>query len=333
MSDPTELTPLRELTTMHVGGPAERLLVATTRDELIAFAQELAAGAHPWCVLGGGSNSVFDESGYAGTVLLVRTQGIEELHRGHADPESVFLRVQAGHGWDALVSSAVDRGLAGIESLSGIPGTAGAAPIQNIGAYGQEVASVLRSIEFVDAETGELEELAASDLGLGYRSSALKHERRGVVVSLVIELTRSDDPLADVRQSVLEQRKSKGMVYDALDPDTHGCGSFFMNPIVSAAFAETLPVDAPRWPIHSDDVTSPVKLSAAWLIEYAGVHKGFTLPGSGAAISTKHALAITNRGGATAQQVAELARFVVQRVQQDTGVILRPEPVAYGIEI
>lgn len=334
MSHPDEQKPLRELTTMQVGGFAERVLVATSREELIGFARELAEDAHPWCVLAGGSNSIFSDAGFAGTVLLVRTEGIEELsHSDSMQPSSVLLRVQAGHEWDDLVRYSVEHGYAGIESLSGIPGSVGAAPIQNIGAYGQEVATVLRSIEFVDAETGDLEEIPAVQLELGYRSSALKHGRRGVVVSILVELSVVEQPLVQERERVLELRRSKGMVSDANDRDSHSAGSFFVNPIVSESFASTLPVDAPRWPAGERDGLTLVKLSAAWLIEYAGITKGFTLPGSNAAISSKHSLAITNRGGATAEQVAELARFVVQRVQQDTGVILHPEPVVYGLEI
>lgn len=337
MSHPDQLKSLRELTTMRVGGTVERMLVATTREQLIEYARELAADAHPWCVLGGGSNSIFSDEPCSRTVLLVRTEGIEEIEppeaSGHADESSVWLRVQAGHEWDALVQYAVDRGYAGIESLSGIPGTTGAAPIQNIGAYGQEVSTVLRSIEFVDAETAELIELSADELELGYRSSALKHGRNGVVVAIVLELSRSAEPLQAERERVLALRASKGMVLDAHDPDTHSAGSFFMNPIVREEFAKTLPANAPRWDVGTRDGVRLVKLSAAWLIEYSGVTKGFALPGSGASISHKHALAITNQGNATAAQVAELARYVVQRVQSDTGVILHPEPVLYGLEI
>lgn len=333
MTHPDQQKALADLTTMGVGGHAQRMLVATTRDELIACAREVSMDAHPWCVLGGGSNSVFSDAGFYGTVLLVRTHGIEEVEPADASPASVFLRVQAGHDWDALVTYTVERGYAGIESLSGIPGTAGAAPIQNIGAYGQEVGSVLRSIEFFDADTGELEEIPADELELGYRSSALKHGRRGVVISILMELERSIEPLAEDRARVLGLRAAKGMVYDSIDADTHSCGSFFVNPIVSAEFAQSLPSAAPSWSVDGRDGVEMVKLSAAWLIEYAGVTKGFALPGSDAAISSKHSLAITNRGSATAEQVAELARFVVQRVQQDTGVILNPEPIVYGLEI
>lgn len=333
MTHPDQQKALADLTTMGVGGHAQRMLVATTRDELITCAREVSMDAHPWCVLGGGSNSVFSDAGFDGTVLLVRTHGIEEVEPADASTASVFLRVQAGHDWDALVAFAVERGYAGIESLSGIPGTAGAAPIQNIGAYGQEVGTVLRSIEFFDADTGELEEIPVNELELGYRSSALKHGRRGVVVSILIELARSIEPLLEERQRVLALRSAKGMVFNASDVDTHSCGSFFVNPIVSEDFARSLPSDAPNWSVVDRHGVPMVKLSAAWLIEYAGVTKGFSLPGSHAAISSKHSLAITNRGHATAEQVAELARFVVQRVQQDTGVILNPEPIIYGLEI
>lgn len=366
MSHPDERRPLSELTTVGVGGDAERLLVATTREQLVRFASELTAADHPWCVLAGGSNVVFADEGYPGTVLLVRTSGIEEVDMPRTKPGSVFLRVQAGHEWDALVEFAVEQGLSGIEALSGIPGSAGAAPMQNIGAYGQELSSVLHSVEFFDTETGAIEEIRAFELDLQYRSSALKHERTGVVISILIELHRDardgdagDEnrgseslsqpvryaqlanalgveleervPLREVREKVLALRAAKGMVFDPADPDTHSTGSFFMNPIVSVEFARDLPGDAPRWPVVSHDGVERVKLSAAWLIEYSGVQKGFSLPGSNASVSAKHSLALTNRGGATAAQIAELARYVSQRVQAETGVILQPEAILFGL--
>lgn len=350
-------TPLSELTTIGVGGPAERMLIATSRDELVRFASELAAADHDWCVLAGGSNTVFADEGFAGTVLLVRTSGIEQVEMPHATAGSVFLRVQAGHEWDAVVAHAVAHGFAGIEALSGIPGSAGAAPIQNIGAYGQEISSVLHSVEFFDTDTGAIEEIRTFELELGYRTSVLKHQLRGVVISVLLELRAAEPavdalsepihyaqlatalgvelgdrvPLREVRAKVLELRASKGMVFNPADPDSHSAGSFFINPIVTERFASELPESAPRWPAGTHNGNELVKLSAAWLIEYSGVRKGFALPGSNAAISSKHSLAITNRGGATAEQVSELARYVLQLVQAETGVILQPEPILFGL--
>lgn len=347
---------LSELTTMGVGGPARRMLVANTHTELLEFARELSSEDESWCILAGGSNSLFRDDGFAGTVLVVRSAGIEELQD---DDSRVTLRVQAGHNWDEFVAYAVDRGLSGVEALSGIPGSVGAAPIQNIGAYGQEVSSALKSVEFFDTETGEVLELPVEELELGYRDSIFKRGRHGVIVSVVFTLHRDAGaevalsqpvqyaqlatalgvelgtrvPIQDVRAQVLALRSAKGMVYSPDDLDSHGAGSFFMNPVVSEAFARQLPDSAPRWPAGEVDGVPVVKLSAAWLIEHAGIQKGYALPGSAAALSTKHSLAITNRGGATAEQVAELARFIATRVLSDTGILLLPEPVSYGLEL
>lgn len=347
--DPT--TPLATLTTMAVGGVPSHYRVATTRDELARFASELSVGDEPWCVLAGGSNSIFSDAGFPGTVLLVRTSGIAEER---ATKSTVQFRVEAGHTWDDLVAYAVNHALSGIEALSGIPGSVGAAPIQNIGAYGQEFASVLRSVEFFDSELGGIVNLPAEELELGYRTSAFKQGRRGVVLSVLIELERSPlsqpiqstqvadalsvemdvrAPLQAVRDAVIALRSAKGMVWSPNDTDSHGAGSFFVNPIVPAALRDVFPENLASWPFGTLDGVELVKLSAAWLIEHVGITKGYRLPGSSAALSDKHALAITNRGGATAEQVAELARFVQLRVQADTGVLLQPEPVLYGIEL
>lgn len=382
-------TPLAELTTMRVGGPAARLLVARSADELVERANELWDAEEPWLLLGGGSNTVVSDEGFPGTVLLVDFDGVERIETGEEAPGTVRLRVQAGHDWDALVAECVERGWAGIEALSGIPGFAGAAPVQNIGAYGTELSDVLHSIRFLDRFAGGVRTITADELELSYRDSAIKRGLEGVVLSIDLVLgegsrrARHGDgegpvlsapiayaqlanalgvelgarvPLADVRREVLRLRASKGMVLDPADHDTWSSGSFFTNPIVSERFSRTLPEHAPRFPVGGAEpapavtsleeiaaglplrVPSPapeprVKLSAAWLIEHSGVERGFRLPGSGAAISSKHTLAITNRGGATAAQVAELGRFVVQRVQQEFGVVLVPEPNLYGLEI
>lgn len=367
---------LAELTTMRVGGPAERVVVAHTADELIELANGLWEGDEPWLLLGGGSNTIVSDEGFPGPVLLVRTSGIEIVKQSDS---SVRIRVQAGHDWDRLVAECVSRDWGGIEALSGIPGLVGAAPVQNIGAYGQELSDVLHSIEFLDASTGEPRRIAAPDLKLSYRDSVIKQGLEGVVLSVDLmlrpgasspiayeQLARAlgagigdERPIADVREAVLALRGSKGMVLDEADHDTWSAGSFFTNPIVHESFARTLPVDAPRFPVAPvadpepvvigldelatlDALPQPrqaaqaerrVKLSAAWLIDHAGIKKGTRLPGSGAAVSSKHTLAITNHGGATAGQVAELARFIVQRVQQEFGVILVPEPNLYGLEL
>ncbi|MFC4222498.1 UDP-N-acetylmuramate dehydrogenase [Lysinibacter cavernae] len=374
----------RDLTTMKVGGQVERAVVATTSDELVAAATDAWQQGDDWMLLAGGSNTVVAEEGFEGTVILVRSEGIERLELGpDADPLAVRLRIQAGHSWDAVVEHAVANGWAGIEALSGIPGSAGAAPIQNIGAYGQEVAEVLHSVTFLDHETGVVSRIPASELGLGYRTSVIKQGRLGVVLSIDINLVAGEDtanPLSspvryaqladalaidigstvaikELRRTVIRLRASKGMVLDPADQDSVSAGSFFTNPIVTESFARALPPGAPRWPVQPEDqfvaVTSleelasgmPLrqpdthagprmeKLSAAWLIEQSGITRGYQLPGSQAAISSKHTLAITNRGRATANDVAQLARFVQQRVQSEFGVTLQPEPVLIGLEL
>lgn len=363
---------------MRVGGPIEQLIVARNRDELVGFARELWGSSEPWILLGGGSNTVVADEGFEGTVLLVRNEGVDRVVDDSVS-DHVRLRVQAGQDWDALVAFCVEQGWSGIEALSGIPGLAGAAPVQNIGAYGAELEDVLHSIEFLDSMTGEVLRLPASELKFGYRTSSIKQGREGVVLSIDLLLhagngglsapigygqlaaalgvsTGDRVPLRELREAVLALRASKGMVLSAEDHDSWSSGSFFTNPIVSEHFARNLPDEAPRFLIEDDEpeavtisiedlergVIPPmpvpaqprlVKLSAAWLIEHAGVNKGFRLPGSGAAISSKHTLAITNRGAASADDVAQLARLVIQRVQQEFGVLLAPEPNLYGLEL
>ena len=364
------MTELRELTTLRVGGPADRVLEPSTRDELVDAALGLWAGVDDWLVLGGGSNVVISDEGIDGEVLHVVTRGISQ--QPHEDG-TVHLLVEAGEPWDAVVAHAVENGLAGIESLSGIPGSAGAAPIQNIGAYGQELSGSLVGIDFLDFGSGEVQHLAASELGLGYRSSALKRGRLGVVLGIELALAASAGrlslpiaydqlaralgvelgaraPLAEVRAAVLALRASKGMVLDAADPDSVSAGSFFTNPIVSENFARGLPSDAPRWPTEPEPpaqvlpLGAPipaapssgeylVKLGAAWLIEHSGIARGFALPGSGAAISSKHTLAIINTGHATAHDIVQLANFVQTRVMAEFGVLLQPEPVLVGVSL
>ena len=361
---------LSAYTTLRVGGPARELLVATSADHLVETMNEVWASGEPWLLLGGGSNVLIGDEGFDGTVVRVQSEGIEV--RDGAAPGIVRVRVQAGHSWDALVAHAVAQGWAGIEGLSGIPGSTGAAPIQNIGAYGQELKESLVSIEFLDYLSGELMTLTAAELELDYRTSVLKQGRLGAVITVDLELAQTDGlsqpiaydqlagalgvavgtrvPLADVRSTVLALRASKGMVLSPTDPDSVSAGSFFTNPIVGENFARTLPEAAPRWLMEpepadrvvplGEDPAPPaersdfrVKLSAAWLIERAGIGKGFSLPGSRAAISSKHTLALTNRGGATAEEIASLARYVQTRVMSEFGVRLHPEPVFVGVEL
>lgn len=342
----TEPLALADLTTIGVGGVPERLRIALTRDEIIAEALEMWAEADEWLVLGGGSNLVVADEIPNLQVLQVSGQGANWVATG----PTVTVQAAAGTNWDVLVNFAVDQGFAGIEALSGIPGSVGAAPVQNIGAYGAELASVLTKVEFLDYLTGEVVTLPAAELGLGYRDSIFKRGRQGIITMVELQLQKLNGlsapiafpqlanalgvelgaqlPLAQVRSAVLALRNSKGMVYNPTDADTRGCGSFFTNPIVSDRLARTLPADAPRWEVDQDGLR--VKLSAAWLIERAGIPKGFALPGSGAGLSGKHTLAITNRGGATAEDVLQLAEFIQLRVANQFGVNLQPEPNLIG---
>ncbi|MWV58427.1 UDP-N-acetylmuramate dehydrogenase [Rathayibacter sp. VKM Ac-2754] len=370
---------LSELTTLRVGGPAESVLEARTEAELVEVLAQVWADDEPWLLIGGGSNLLIGDDGFEGAVVLVRTTGIERLESSR--PGAVHLRVQAGESWDGLVATTVERGWAGLEALSGIPGTVGASPVQNIGAYGQELSDTLVAVTFLDEGAREPIRLTAEELGLGYRTSVIKQGRRGAVLAVELLLEEAEDgtggspvayaqlasalgvalgdrvPLAAVRETVLRLRASKGMVLDAADPDTASAGSFFTNPLVTTAFAGGLPPAAPRWtvePVHEAEVVTPlsaveagepigvpapsapgelVKLSAAWLIEHAGVSRGFALPGSRAAVSSKHTLALTNRGGARAEEVAELARYVQGRVLAEFGVLLHPEPVVVGTTV
>jgi UDP-N-acetylmuramate dehydrogenase len=335
------------LTSLAVGGRISRLLEPTTVPALIDAVRD-AWEDDDWLLLGGGSNLLVADEGFEGTVVHVLTRGIEH--------DGTTLRVQAGEPWEAVVDYAVRNGLAGIEALSGIPGSAGAGPIQNIGAYGQELSSRLVAIEFLDHASGALQRVAAADLELGYRSSAMKRGLRGLVVSIELALERpvaglgapvayeqlaaalgvgvgERVALAEVRSAVLALRAAKGMLLSGDDPDSVSAGSFFTNPIVSENFARSLPADAPRWLLDPDAPQTSVKISAAWLIERAGIRRGFSLPGSHAAISGKHTLAIVNTGGASAAEIAQLARYVQQRVANDFGVILQPEPVLVGVQL
>lgn len=374
-----EPIPLAQLTTLRVGGAPMRMFDAATADELVEILRDIWADGEPWFVLGGGSNLLVGDEPFEGSVVRVRTEGIERLPASR--PGLVRLRVQAGHDWDELVAHTVAEGFAGIEAMSGIPGTVGAAPIQNVGAYGQEIVQTLVEVELIDESTGEVSTVPAAELGLGFRTSVLKHHhgsvpaRRAVILSVTLELAEvghTERPIAGeqlrtalglapddavdvvwIREHVLATRRRKGMVLDDGDPDTYSAGSFFQNAIVSASFARTLPEGCPRWPVAPDvdpvlviplesydgylpppvSQESDVKVSAGWLIEYSGLTKGYRLPHSRAALSSKHALALTNRGGATAAEIAQLARFVQQRVQSESGLILQPEPVLIGVEL
>jgi UDP-N-acetylmuramate dehydrogenase len=349
---------LSTLTTLQVGGPADTVVTVVDPAALVGEIEEVWAEAEDWLVLGGGSNLLISDEGFPGTVIRIATLGIDRSE--DAAPGTAHLLVQAGEPWDELVAWTVSQGLVGIESLSGIPGASGAAPIQNIGAYGQEVGSSLTAVHFLDYQTGMLSRMPVAELELGYRTSVFKRGLRGVVTAIELQLADPAGigqralsspiayaqlasalgvgigdrvPLDLVREAVLGLRGSKGMLIDPADPDSRSAGSFFTNPIVSTTFAADLPTDAPRFSVDGIDEDRAVKLSAAWLIEQSGIPRGFSLPGSDAAVSSKHTLALVNRGHATAEQIAELARYIRARVLAEFGLHLQAEPVLVGVSL
>ncbi|MGN9810679.1 UDP-N-acetylmuramate dehydrogenase [Micromonospora sp. BQ11] len=341
---------LAPYTTLRLGGVADRVVTATTADDIVQAVRE-ADG--PVLVLAGGSNVVIGDAGFAGTVVLVRSRGVRVLDE---DDDTVTVRVEAGEPWDDLVARTVANGWSGLECLSGIPGSTGATPIQNVGAYGQEVAETITGVQVYDRVAGTTDRIAAADCGFAYRSSIFKYSDRWVVLSVDFRLGRSPlsgpiryaelarslgvevggrVPLADARATVLRLRAGKGMVLDGVDPDTWSVGSFFTNPVLDRAAYERLRERAadigepPAWPSTGDTV----KVSAAWLIDKAGFGKGH--PGlGGVAISTKHTLALTNRSGtATTAALVALAREIRDGVQSRFGVTLHPEPVLVNCAI
>lgn len=355
---------LSELTTAQIGGPARTYVRATTEQEIISALKAADEAGDKVLVVGGGSNLLIADEGFDGTVLHIASQGIEDI--GNYSCGGANLRVQAGHSWDAFVAYAVENEFSGLEALSGIPGTVGATPVQNVGAYGAEVAQVISSVRTWDRQTGGYKTFANADLNFAYRDSILKQTTvdgspRYVVLTVDFQLPhgsqsapiryaelarqlgveageRADSRL--VRETVLRLRAGKGMVLDASDRDTYSTGSFFTNPIVDEAVAAALPEDAPRFPATTatgQPLPGKVKLSAAWLIQHAGFDKGFGLEGDAleiaggrASLSTKHTLAITNRGGASTADVAAIARAVRAGVEEAFGVRLVPEPVTVG---
>ena len=337
-----ENVPLAPLTTIGIGGPARFFVRATSIDELT---EALAwAGERPVFLLGGGSNLLISDAGFDGLVIHLDLRGVTV----ESEDEHAMVKVAAGERWDEFVALAVKNAWAGVECLSGIPGSTGATPIQNVGAYGQEVAETIARVETLDRTTGKVVWFTNEECRFGYRSSLFKNVERDryVVLSVTFRLKRggcatirypelqkyvdergvSADDLQGVRDAVIAIRKRKGMVLDPDDPDTRSDGSFFMNPIVSReqyeAFAKIAP-DAPHFPAGGD-----VKLSAAWLIEHAGFHKGFVHGNVG--LSSKHSLALINRGDGTAAEVVELVGMIQSRVREAFGVEIHPEPNFVG---
>ena len=336
------MTDLSKYTTLHVGGPAQKIVHARTEAELIATVHDADEAGRPILILGGGSNMLVADEGFSGTVIRVETSGnsyeIDACSGG-------MLQVSAGESWDEFVAFTIEKGLANLECLSGIPGTIGGAPIQNIGAYGHEVSEVIARVRAYDRREKSVKTFAASDCKFSYRSSRFKEEPgRWVILDLTFQLRRGEKslpiqyaelanalglkigdraPIKDIREAVLVIRSHKGM----LAGDSWSAGSFFTNPILSAELASQLPESAPRWPLSD----GRVKTSAAWLMENAGVHKGDRY--EGAAISPKHVLALTNTGNAKAQDLIELARSARSKVEAAFGITLAAEVQLIGVTL
>lgn len=339
-------------TTLRLGGPATRFVVAERSADVVTTVRAADADGEPLLVLGGGSNLVVGDDGFDGTVVHIATQGVGYDRLGDG---SVQLTVEAGMDWDALVARTVGEELGGLECLSGIPGLVGATPVQNVGAYGVEVARPLVSVDLLDRRCGQVRTVAAAELGLGYRTSVLKGTDSAVVLRVrfvladgglsapirYAELARTLGvragarvPVADARAAVLELRRGKGMLLDPDDHDTWSPGSFFTNPVladeaVPAVLARAGNADMPTYPAG----VGRTKLSAAWLIEHAGFPRGYAGPGGRVALSGKHTLAFTNRGGATTRDLLALAREVADGVHAKFGVVLSPEPVLVGCSL
>jgi UDP-N-acetylmuramate dehydrogenase len=333
---------LRERTTLALGGPARRIARVADPDSLREALERNDGG--PVAVLGAGSNLIVADRGFSG-LLLQSTD-----RRREYDPDSGELQVGGGHDWDDLVRFAVEQGASGIECMSGIPGLCGAAPVQNIGAYGQELSGVLESVEAVDLASGRTHSFSAVECAFGYRRSRFKEEEAGrwFITRIRLRLrpggtptlgyrelvealgTETDPPLERVRQEVLRLRRSKSMVYDPSDANHRSAGSFFTNPVVSAEIAAEVENRAgapvPAWPVED----GRMKLAAAWLIERAGFGKGHRQGRVG--LSTRHVLALVNLGGATTVELLDLARSVRDAVAERFGIRLRPEPVPLGFE-
>lgn len=374
MTTTVETPALASLTTLRLGGPAGRFVEASTEDELVAAVRDADAAGESVLVLGGGSNLVVADAGFPGLVVRDTRTGVVVDDADSCGGASI--RVPAGTPWVDVVDRAVASGWVGVEALAGIPGSTGATPVQNVGAYGQEVSGVISTVRVWDREQARVRTLALVDLALGYRTSVLKRSLRAddggpsrwaptpryVVLDVGFQLrlgtlsapvaypelarrlgvaVGARAPLEEVRAAVLELRAGKGMVLDDADPDTWSAGSFFTNPVLPADVADGLPDGAPRFAVRSarpERTTGPslgavdetlVKTSAAWLIDHAGFGKGHGLPGP-VGLSTKHPLALTNRGDGTTAQLLALAREVRDGVRERFGIDLEPEPVLVG---
>ena len=338
------MTELSQYTSLRVGGPATKIVQVSTEAQIIAAIEE--AGDTPILIMGGGTNVLIADKGFEGTVIRISNNSVQS----EVDACSgATLTIGAGEDWDVFVQTTIDRGFAGLETLSGIPGTVGAAPIQNIGAYGHEVSEFITRVRTYDRQEKALKTFTNSECQFSYRNSLFKsHPGRYVVLDVQFQIRRGEfsDPITylelakklgvqpgdkasvgETRKAVLELRASKGMLLSPEDHDSWSAGSFFTNPIISQQAADALPNAAPKWPLND----GRVKVSAAWLIENAGMHKGDEV--GGARISTKHVLALTNSGDATAADIVELAKRARNQVKEMFGIILEAEVNLIGIEI
>ena len=335
---------LRNYTSLRVGGPAKKFVDVHNEAEIIAAIE--AAGDTPVLIIGGGTNIFVSDSGFDGTVIRITNHSL----KAEVDACSgATLTIGAGENWDEFVKLSIERGFAGLETLSGIPGTVGAAPIQNIGAYGHEVSEFITRVRTYDREKKEIKTFTNQECDFSYRNSYFKsHPGRYVVIEVQFQLRMGIEstpivyaelankleiavgekaPVVATRKAVLELRAAKGMLLNPSDRDSWSAGSFFTNPIIDAAVAAKLPEGAPRWP----QADGRVKTSAAWLIENSGIKKGDSI--GGARVSTKHVLALTNAANATAQDIASLAKSAQQHVQDAFGITLEPEVNLIGLNL
>jgi UDP-N-acetylmuramate dehydrogenase len=338
------MTELSKYTSLRVGGPATKIVQVSTEAQIIAAIEE--AGDTPILIMGGGTNVLIADKGFEGTVIRISNNSVQ----AEVDACSgATLTIGAGEDWDVFVQTTITSGFAGLETLSGIPGTVGASPIQNIGAYGHEVSEFITRVRTYDRQEKALKTFTNSECQFSYRNSLFKsHPGRYVVLDVQFQIRRGEfsdpitylelakklgvqpgdkAPVVATRQAVLELRASKGMLLSSEDHDSWSAGSFFTNPIISQQAADALPDAAPKWPLND----GRVKISAAWLIENAGMHKGDEV--GGARISTKHVLALTNSGDATAADIAELAKRARNQVKEIFGITLEAEVNLIGIEI
>lgn len=343
-----EAVPLAPLTTLRVGPVAHRVITCSSTEQVVTTLRQLdAENCHPVLVLAGGSNVVIADTLTDLTVVRLAADAITI--------DGSMVRAEAGAEWDAVVARTVASGLGGLECMSGIPGSAGATPVQNVGAYGAEVADTITRVRLLDRRSGEVSWVAPAELGFGYRSSVLKHSDAAIVLEVEFALDGSGrsapmrygelistlgategqraDPVA-VRKAVLALRSRKGMVLDAADHDTWSVGSFFTNPVVAPEVYQRLADSADKktgGPVPHYPAPGGVKLAAGWLVEQAGFSKGYPdVDEAPCRLSTKHALALTNRGAATAADVVALARTVRDGVRDVFGITLTPEPVLVG---